>query len=364
MFTSNVRVTEPVVFVLPGETEDVSGEYDRRMCQNLPATGLPLLELPIAGEWPMPGPLSRSRLARSLAALPDDTVVLIDGTVACGVPEIVVPHARRLRLAVLVHRPLADDPALDPAQAAELDACERETLRLAGMIVATGPWLARQLIDRHDLDPTRVYVATPGTDAAPLAAGADGVSRLLCLAPMTARHGQDVLIRALSMVDELAFKCVFAGATHHDPAYVDELRWTVERLGLGSRISLIQPPDDLDLVYDGADLLVLPARGGTSGLVVAEALARGIPVVATETAGAHDALGTAPGGGVPGMLVPPNNPSALAAALLRWSLDAELRHSLRTSALARSSVLEEWDVAAGRLTDVLSRLQAAPRQPV
>ena len=362
MFTSTVRGTEPVVFVLPGDGEEDSGEYDRRMCQNLPATGLPLLELPIAGEWPMPGPLSRSRLARSLTALPDDTVVLIDGTVACGVPEIVIPHARRLRLAVLVHQPLADDPALDPAQAAELDACERETLRLAGMVVATGPWLARHLIDRHDLDPTRVYVATPGTDAAPLAAGADGVSRLLCLAPMTARHGQDVLIQALSTVDELAFKCVFAGSMHHDPGYVDELRWTVERLGLGSRISLIQPPDDLDLVYDGADLLVLPSRGGPSGIVVAEALARGIPVVTTETAGAHDALGMAPGGGVPGLLVPPNNPSALATALLRWSLDAELRHSLRTSALARSSVLEEWDVAAGRLTDVLSRLQATPRQ--
>jgi len=356
-----MRPADPMVFVLPGALSQGDDSYDRRMCQNLPAVGQPVLELPLAGDWPEPDAAARSRLARSLAALPDRTVVLLDGQIACGVPEIVVPHARRLRLAVLVHQPLADEPGLSPRHAAELDGCERETLRMAGMVVATSPWLARLLIDRHDLDPSRVYVAKPGTDAAPLAAGADGVSRLLCVGDVTRRNGQDLLVQALGEVDHLALSCVCVGSLDQDPGYVDELNWSIERMGLGNRITLAGPRIDLPRAYDGADLLVIPARAGTSTMIVAQALARGIPVLATEIGGAHDALGADPDGTMPGLIVPPNDPFALADALHRWYADPELRRTLRTAALGRGSVLEEWNVAARRLTDVLSRLASEPR---
>jgi glycosyltransferase involved in cell wall biosynthesis len=331
------------------------------MCQNLPAVGQPVLELPIAGDWPEPDATSRRRLARSLTALPDRTVVLLDGMIASGVPEIVVPHARRLRLAVLVHQALADGPGLDPAHRAELDACERETLRMAGMVVATSPWLARQLTDRHDLDPSRVYVAKPGTDSAPLAAGADGVSRLLCVGDVTRGNGQDVLVEALGEVDHLALSCVCVGSLSVSPGYVDELGWSIERLGLGGRITLSGDAVDLGAAYNAADLLVIPSRAGASGMFVAQALARGIPVLATEVGGVYDALGVDADGEMPGLVVPPNDPFALADALHRWYADPELRRSLRTAALGRGSALEEWDVAARRLTQVLSRLASEPR---
>src|SRR3569833_2391621 len=116
-----MRPADPMVFLLPA-VPPAAGTFDKRMCQNLPAVGPPVLELPIAGDWPEPDATARRRLARSLAALPDRTVVLLDGVIASGVPEIVVPHARRLRLDVLVHQALADEPGLDPAHAAELDA--------------------------------------------------------------------------------------------------------------------------------------------------------------------------------------------------------------------------------------------------
>jgi glycosyltransferase involved in cell wall biosynthesis len=355
-----MRPADPMVFILPAAPPG-SDTYDKRMCQNLPAVGQPVLELPIAGDWPEPDATSRRRLARSLAALPDRTVVLLDGMIASGVPEIVVPHARRLRLAVLVHQALADEPGLTPSHAAELDACERETLRMAGMVVATSPWLARLLIDRHDLDPGRVYVAKPGTDAAPLAAGADGVSRLLCVGDVTRRNGHDVLVQALGEVDHLALSCVFAGSLEADPAFVGELGWSIERLGLGNRITLAGDAVDLGAAYNAADLLVIPARAATSGMFVAQALARGIPVLAAEVGGVYDALGVDADGEMPGLLVEPDDPFALADALHRWYADPELRRSLRTAALGRGSALEEWEVAARRLTYVLSRLASEPR---
>ncbi len=86
---------------------------------------------------------------------------------------------------------------------------------------------------------------------------------------------------------------------------------------------------DLDAATPRADLLVLASRGETYGMVVTEALARGLPVVATEVGGVPEALGHGADGARPGLLVSPGDAAALAAALRRWLGDAELRGRLR-----------------------------------
>ncbi|HEY3712235.1 MAG TPA: glycosyltransferase family 4 protein [Amycolatopsis sp.] len=353
----------PVVLVLPGNVDDLTepsggNTYDRRMCGSLPGAGTAVLELAVPGSWPEPGPTARARLAGALADLPDRATVLLDGLVACGVPGILAPHARRLRLGVLVHLPLADETGLDPGRAAELECLERETLRLAGLVVATSPAAGRDLVRRHELDPSRVQVVAPGTDRAPLASGSDGVSRLLCVAAVTPRKAQDLLVEALSQVDDLTAECV--GSLTREPDYADELRWTVKRLGLDGRVRLTGPRSGagLDAAYDTADLLVLPSHAETYGMVVTEALARGIPVLATDVGGVRDALGTSPGGTVPGLLVPPGDVGALASALRRWADDADLRDRLRAAALERAGTLEDWDGAARRLTEVLTHFRS------
>ncbi|MFE0021458.1 glycosyltransferase family 4 protein [Amycolatopsis sp. NPDC059021] len=332
------RPPDPVAFVLPALAGD-SGRYNQRLCQYLPAAGLPVLELPMA---------SATRLSRSLSALPDGTVVLLDGQVASAVPEVVVPHSRRLRLAVLVHSPLADSAGPDHSRALELDASERETLRMVSTVVATSPGLARRLIDRHDLDPARVHVARPGTDRAPLAVGTDGVSHLVCVSPLVPGHGQDVLARALASVRDVLLTCDFVGSAGDDPAFVSALRRSLDH-----RSRLLSPPD-LAAVYDAADLVVLPMQA----TVVTDALARGIPILATDTSPAADVAD------FPGLLIPADDVAALAMALHRWALDPELRRSLRTDALSRGCSLPTWHATADQLAGVLARLQTAPPEVV
>ena len=82
---------------------------------------------------------------------------------------------------------------------------------------------------------------------------------------------------------------------------------------------------DLERSYAAADLLVLASRAETYGMVVTEALARGLPVVAAEVGGLTEALGHGADGIRPGLLVPPDDPAALGAALRAWLGDAELR---------------------------------------
>ena len=110
---------------------------------------------------------------------------------------------------------------------------------------------------------------------------------------------------------------------------------------------------DLDATYAAADLFVLPSRAETYGMVITEALARGLPVLATAVGGVPEALGTAADGTLPGRLIPPDDPEALAGALRDWLTDPGLRARWRGAARSRRAGLPTWDDTARSLLTAL-----------
>jgi glycosyltransferase involved in cell wall biosynthesis len=380
-----------VYVVMPGDVDDPraptgGNTYDRRVCHGLAAAGWSVAARTVAGAWPQPAygawpqptddigsqPTDDTRpvltdgaaaVAAALAAIPDGAPVLIDGLVACGIPEVVCPQARRLRLVVLVHLPLADETGLAPQTAAARHARERHTLRAAAAVVATSDWAARRLIIRHRLPPHRVHVAPPGVDPAPAATGsggrasrADAGTHLLCVGALTPRKGQDLLVEALAAVSDRHWRCVCVGALDRAPRYAEQVRRSVRRHGLGDRIYLAGPRTGAGLAaaYAAADLVVLPSRAETYGMVVTESLAYGLPVLASDVGGVPEALGRAPDGARPGMLVPPGDATALAAGLRRWLDDPECRGRLRRAAADRRATLSGWGTTAGAISAVLA----------
>ncbi|GAB3562695.1 glycosyltransferase family 4 protein [Amycolatopsis endophytica] len=334
-----------MLFVLPGDVDDPElpsggNVYDRRVVAGLTALGRSVRQVAVAGSWPHPDAAARAALDRALRHA--DGLVVLDGLVACGVPEVVVPHARRLRLVVLVHMPLGEETGADPG----LDARERETLRAAWAVVTTSARTAQWLVRHHGLASTRVVV--PGTDAAPLAEG----DALLCVGSLTPHKGQDVLVEALAAVADLDWTCTLAGPLRRSPAFAERVRDLIAWHDLTSRVTLTGPLTGarLDRAYGRAGLLVLPSRSETYGMVVTEALARGIPVLASA---GEDALGRAADGSVPGLLFPPGDVSALAAALRSWLGSPGLRASLRRSARLRRASLPTWEDAAGDMDRLL-----------
>jgi glycosyltransferase involved in cell wall biosynthesis len=303
-------------------------------------------------------------LACALGELPDGAVVLLDGLVACGVPEIIVPEVERLRLAVLVHLPLGDETGLDPAVAADLDARERTVLRAVPAVIVTSDWAVRRLVSHHGIAPERVHVAAPGADIAPLAPGTDGVSRLLCVAAVTPRKGHHRLVEALATVTDLPWSCVCVGGLGQDLEYVAHLRDLIKKYGLQDRLELAGPRAgaELDASYSAADLMVLTSYAETYGMAVTEALARGIPVLATDVGGLPEAVGRAPDGGVPGILVPPEDPAAIAAELRGWFGESDVRRRLKAAARSRRAALNGWATTAQSLAGVLRRLPSEPRR--
>jgi glycosyltransferase involved in cell wall biosynthesis len=339
-------VPDPVLHaVLPADVDDpalVSGGnvYDRQVLDGLGDAGWTVHEHLLAGTWPRPDAAARARLEEVLrdGAGP----VLLDGLVACGVPEVVVPHAARRPLAVLVHLPLG-------VEAPDLDAGEGAMLRAARAVLVTSPWAASRLRERHGVD---AVVATPGVDPAPLAHGTDGAHRLLCVGAVTPTKGQDLLVAALAELREHAWTLDLVGPTGRDPAFVAALRADIARHHLADRVRLLGPCHgaDLDALWRAADLLVAPSRVETYGMVVSEALARGIPVLASAVGGLPDTLDGA------GVLAPPEDVPALVARLDRWFADHLHRDGRRISARSRRCRLHGWTQTSRRVAQVLASL--------
>jgi hypothetical protein len=379
--------------VLPGDVDDPrspsgGNTYGRRVARELDALGWTVARHRVAGRWPRPSATEEAGLARLLAAVPDGETVLLDGLVACGVPDAVVPQAGRVRLVVLVHLPLAAEVGLPADVAADLDARERATLQAADAIVVTSAATARQLALPNGLDAGSaaglgadldgspgadpgttdralppVFVAEPGTDPAPVSMGSDGASALVCVAAVTPVKGHDVLVDALAEVADRPWTCVCAGPLDRAPDHVAEVRRRIDRAGLADRVRLVGPldPTALDATYATADLAVLASRTETYGMAAAEALARGLPLGATTGGGLPDTVGHAPDGTRPGLLVPPDDPAALAAALRRWFDEPALRAQLRAAATARAASLPSWSATAEAVAAALVPGVPAPR---
>src|SRR6202020_3262926 len=128
------------------------------------------------------------------------------------------------------------------------------------------------------------------------------------------RHkGQDLLVEALADLADRDWHCVLAGSLDRDPDFVEHLQTRITRLGYDHRVRLtgVLTSAALSHAYTTADLLIAPSRSETYGMVVTEALARGLPVVAAEVGGLPEALGRGADGGRPGLLVAPGDPAAL-----------------------------------------------------
>jgi glycosyltransferase involved in cell wall biosynthesis len=282
--------------------------------------------------------------------------VLLDGLVASSAPEALVPQAHRLRQVVLVHMPLGHRPP--EGEAGAVRARERETLAAAAAVVTTSEWSRRRVGELYALPAERVHVAEPGVDAASISPGSAGGDSLLCVASVTPDKGHDVLLDGLTTVSDLPCRCECVGSLVRDPGHADCVRRLARTAGLAERVRFPGPRTgpELGRAYAAADLLVLPSRAETYGMVVIEALARGLPVLATEVGGVTEALGHAEDGTRPGLLIPPGDPAALGAALRAWLENAALRERLRGAARERRAQLRPWRATASALADVLARV--------
>jgi glycosyltransferase involved in cell wall biosynthesis len=303
----------------------------------------------VQGAWPEPDPAIVIDVEHELALIPDGQVTIVDGLLGTVAAEPLIRHASRLRLLVLVHMPGA--PGGPPG----------DVLRAARLVISTSDWTARTLIEAHDLLIDRVLVAPPGAATAELVTGTVTGGSLLCVAAVTQSKGHDVLFAALAGLRDRAWTCVCVGAVDREPAFVDRQRNALVNGGIADRVRFAGPlaGADLERAYAEADLLVLPTRLESYGLVVVEALARGLPVIATSVGGVCEALGRGVDGRRPGILVEAGDARAFREAVAHWLDSPELRADLRAAAQSRRTVLRGWDQTVSPIAAAVNHLGAA-----
>jgi glycosyltransferase involved in cell wall biosynthesis len=345
------------VFVVPGSIDTRTGGslYDRRMADGLRRRGWDIAVVELAGDFPQPTTAAAAGAADALAAIPDGTLVVMDGLALSALPDLVAREAARVRVVALVHLPLAADVSIDARSRARLAVAEQRALVASALVVVTGT-ATLGLLDQYALPRARVVVVEPGTDPAPLARGSAGPGvRLLCVATVNSGKGHDVLLSALAAASNQEWRLTCAGSLTRDPATADRIRGLVQQLELADRVTLAGELDAeaLAACYDAADVFVLATRRETYGMAVAEALARGLPVVSTTTGAIPDLIGHGAG-----LLAPPGDADAFSSALARVISDAALRARLAAGARAVRDRLQTWDVAAARMEAALRIVNA------
>jgi glycosyltransferase involved in cell wall biosynthesis len=351
-----------VHFVVPDGVDDPArpsggNTYDRNLSRGLNSIGWSVHEHPVSGFWSPPDAASFAALNDAVQRIPDGAVVLLDGLVASTAPEVLVPQERRLRLIVLVHIPLGHRPTDD--RAGDVRVREAAVLSAAAAVVTTSAWSRRRLIELYELLAERVHVAEPGVETAELATGTKTGEALLCVAGVTRDKGHDLLLDGLAALSHLSWHCVCVGSLDRDRVFAETMRRRTLHLGLADRVCFAGTATgaQLDLAFDAADVMVLASRAETYGMVVTEALARGLPVIATDVGGVAEALGHDTDAVRPGLLIPPDDPTALADALRSWLRDGELRARLRRAARERRESLCGWSTTTSIVAGVLASVK-------
>lgn len=319
--------------------------YDDELAAGLTALGADVREHPITGPWPLPDPDDQLHLTHLLTREDD---WLIGNIVASGAPDTIRDATRSgRRIHLLLHYFPADDPGLSPDARRRLDEQERAAVGAATTVITTSRWAAEQVATRYGREDA--VVALPGTDKAERSAGRGEPPSLLWLGRVTSTKDPLTLIEALQEVVGLGWTARLVGPDTVEPALTATLRARLDAAGLSERVEVTGPRtgEDLEAVWRETDLLVHTSRAETYGMVVAEALARGIPSVVATGTGAVEAQRV-------GATFPPGDTNALAETLREWLTDDDLRESWRRDAAAQRDALPTW---ADTATTVLSALR-------
>ena len=277
-----------------------------------------------------------------------------------GVPHVTSFHT----LAKVKNATLPDGAAAEPE--ARLQG-EQRVVAAADAILAPTEAEVGELVDLYGADPRRIRVVAPGVDGGLFSPRSRDAARaraghgrfVLFVGRLQPLKGADVAVAAFARAvgaDPVAMagiSLLVAGGPTDGPE-ARRIRGHAERLGVGQRVMLLppQPQERLADLYAAAEMLLVPSRSESFGLVALEAQACGTPVVAAAVGGLRHAVAD----GVGGFLVRGHDPAAYARRILEILRDPSLAARLRPGAVATAADFS-WEATATDIRRVYRDLE-------
>lgn len=350
-----------VAFLIPGDLNLPTGGYgyDRAVIRLLPECGVQPMHVALPGSFPNASEADLADCAAIVQGLPADCPLLIDGLAYGAMPEALIRTFNRPIIA-LCHHPLALENGISAARAEALQASEQAALALAAHVIVTSSLTGKILEGDFAVPRNRITVAEPGTARKARATGSGlPALQLLAVGSIVPRKGYAVLVEALAGLKNRSWFLRIVGAARALET-VNALQRQITEAGLADRILLTGAvrERDLDTFYEKADLFIMSSLFEGYGMVLGEAMQRGLPIVTTTGGAASD---TVPEGA--GLKVPPGDSDALRAALDKAMADPDLRATLGEAAWQAGQTLPRWEDTARIIADALKPFLTTRKVP-
>jgi glycosyltransferase involved in cell wall biosynthesis len=340
-----------VAFVTVGDTGRLTGGYlyNARVLLGLRENGVEVEEVVPCGASPEEQEAAAPRLGSILDPRRFD-VVVVDALARI----VCAPHLDRWRkerpVVAMIHE-LPSVAAPEIVTDKELK-YEEPLLRADCLIAVSGH--GGSILEDRGVPAGRIRVVPPGFDRLPIDNVAsspihDDVVRALCVAQWIPRKGILDLVRAWTLHERSGAALVLVGETDADPAYAASVH--AATADAPEAYIVVRGPiydATLGAAYAAADLFVLPSRYEGYGVVYAEALAHGLPVIACDVGPVPELVGEEAA-----LLVPPGDMEALSGALDLLLEDPALRSRMSAAARHRAKELPRWEDTVASFLRVL-----------
>jgi glycosyltransferase involved in cell wall biosynthesis len=341
-------VDKQLIFVYPGDLSTLTGgyAYDRRVVEGLQSLGWQVQLISLGDGYPFPSKEQLNKAASLLLQLDFGVPMLVDGLALGVLPELVALISKRHPIVGLVHHPLAFESGLSRDQVTILRESETQSLVHVKKVVANSPKTARDLTDFYGVPRDHVTVVLPGTDR--YASSQTSFTKpqqslrpiqLLSVGSVIPRKGFDVLVAALYSLKSLPWTLSIAGDVTRDTNAFWHLQEAIRRCSLEDRIHVLGAVSDVELqqLYATSDVFVLASLYEGYGMAFAEAMAHGLPIVATTGGAIADTVPTQAG-----LLVEPGNVASLSSAIKLLIEDDAYRSRLAQGARLAAAEQPTW----------------------
>lgn len=355
-------LTARYLFIIPGSINRLTGGsiYNKRLVEHLSGSGsrvdvVSLPDLPyFAGLFI--SPIIAAWLMLKLARKQYDRIIE-DGW---SHPALALFNLARVarnesKLVIIVHQVRCVERSAIAAPLASI--IERAALSSASLIITVSRFMrgeiASLLGDASKLgNVSKIIIAPPGSDYSvesrarietSTASGSHlegAAARLLFVGNCMRRKGIHHLIRAIAIAGDSSIQLDVIGDCAFEPGYVKQLRREVARLGLERAVTFHGRVSDETLArfYERADIFVMPSLYEGFGIVYAEAMSAGLPIIATNTGPVPEIVRA----GENALLVEPADPESLAGAIRVLAADAHMRKLFGRRSRELASRLITW----------------------
>jgi glycosyltransferase involved in cell wall biosynthesis len=331
-----------VAFITVGDTDRKTGGhlYNARLISGLRKKGFEVEEIVACGESTGEQRAAAPRLGSTFDSSAYDAV-MVDALARI----VVYPHLDLWRISRHIVAVVHELPSVAGREPERERAYEEPLLRADRLVAVSGH--GREVLLSRGVEARRVHVVPPGFDGVPRGERAnheDDLVRVLCVAQWIPRKGILTLVEAWKLHERPGAVLELVGETDADREYEARVRAAIEAeprssIAVSGRVDAAT----LGEAYASADVFVLPSRYEGYGIVCAEALASGVPVIACDVGPIPELVGSEAG-----VLIQPDDEKALSAAMDLLLGDAALRASMSEAAARRASTLPRWeDTVAG-----------------